>query len=283
MGTKSQALQEFLERGPCVLVEISVAKGSCPREKGAWMLISAQRFVGTIGGGQLEYIAIDTARQMLRSGDKSRNLDVPLGPEIGQCCGGRVGLCLTLVDRKTSRNLRDRMAQDVRMLPHCYIMGAGHVGRALALAMAPLPFKTIIVDTREAELKNLPKGVEKCLVAMPESVVRQAPAKSIFVILTHDHALDFMIALEALNRGDASYVGMIGSKTKRSRFRSWAREQGMQTNELDGLVCPIGGDKSSDKRPEVIAALVAGEILVHTGLPTDEKSGETENGRELLV
>src|SRR5690606_14574373 len=88
---------------------------------------------------------------------------------------------------------------------------------------------------------------------------------SAFVILTHDHALDFMIAAESLKRDDAGYVGMVGSKTKRARFASWFLAQGGDAKALDRLVLPIGAQGLGDKRPSVIAALAAAEIMVHIG------------------
>ena len=100
--------------------------------------------------------------------------------------------------------------------------------------------------------------------------MRSAPAGSSYVILTHDHALDFLIAAEALKRADAPYVGMVGSRTKRARFRSWYfAEAGGTQEQFERLVLPIGGrafpDGLGDKRPEVIAALAAAEILVQIG------------------
>ncbi|HHY50369.1 MAG TPA: xanthine dehydrogenase accessory protein XdhC, partial [Alphaproteobacteria bacterium] len=116
---------------------------------------------------------------------------------------------------------------------------------------------------------GLPETVEAIASPMPEAVVRAAPAGSAFVILTHDHALDFLIAFEALRRADAPYVGMVGSKTKRARFRSWYLGEGGDAAALGRLVLPIGGTAypaaPGDKRPEVIAALAAAEILVHIG------------------
>lgn len=146
--------------------------------------------------------------------------------------------------------------------PHVYIFGAGHVGDALASALSLVPVRTVLVDTREQELAaSKAQGIETCLTAMPEAVVRDAPAGSSFVILTHDHALDFLIAAEALRRDDTAYVGMIGSKTKRATFKNWlVREIGRP--ELFGrLICPIGGTAVRDKRPAVIAALAAAEIV----------------------
>jgi xanthine dehydrogenase accessory factor len=120
----------------------------------------------------------------------------------------------------------------------------------------------VLVDTREDELvaSTVPR-IETCLTAMPEAVVRDAPAGSSFVVLTHDHALDFLITAEALKRSDAAYVGMIGSKTKRTTFRNWLSREIGQPDLFNRLVCPIGGTVVKDKRPTVIAALAAAEIM----------------------
>jgi len=80
------------------------------------------------------------------------------------------------------------------------------------------------------------------------------------VVLTHDHALDFLITKEALARNDAAYVGMIGSKTKKATFHSWFIKQGGSEGDFERLVSPIGGEYVRDKRPEVIATLTSAEI-----------------------
>ncbi|RYE76288.1 MAG: xanthine dehydrogenase accessory protein XdhC, partial [Hyphomicrobiales bacterium] len=126
--------------------------------------------------------------------------------------------------------------------------------------------KVHVIDTRPDELLGLPDNVEGRALAMPEAAVRSAPAGSSYVILTHDHALDFLIGAEALRRDDAPYVGMVGSKTKRAKFRSWyLSEAGGDAAAFERLVLPIGGQAFpqglGDKRPEVIAALAAAEIL----------------------
>ena len=98
------------------------------------------------------------------------------------------------------------------------------------------------------------------LTPLPEEIVRRAPPGAAFVVLTHDHALDFLIAREALARGDAAYVGMIGSRTKRVSFQRWLARGGARSIPRP-LVCPIGAAGRPDKRPEVIAAFVAAEIM----------------------
>ena len=324
MTSLAKSLSEFLaDRPNAALVEVASAKGSTPREKGAWMLVARDRIFGTIGGGQLEYMAIDQARQMLcsslpatpphpasaslghplpagerrfagrraigsprssrgatlttsspRRGEGGRakrrpgegavvaTLDIPLGPEIGQCCGGRVEIAIQLVDKNLREQLlRDAEAED-RSRPHVYVFGGGHVGRTLASALSLLPIKIIVVETRAEELKGLPAGVETLLTAVPEDAVHAAPDGSAFLILTHDHALDFLIVAEALKREDAAYVGMIGSKTKKATFRSWyLKNAGGTPAAFERLVSPIGGDSIKDKRPAVIASLAAAEVM----------------------
>jgi xanthine dehydrogenase accessory factor len=222
-------------------------------------------------------MAIDKARQMLRTRSSLRpaakearievdevcaTLDVPLGPEIGQCCGGRVEVSIKLLDAALEAELIRNAEAEEAHLPHVYLFGGGHVGQALASALALLPIHAVVVETRAEALEGMPETVETRLTPMPEAVVREAPAGAAFAILTHDHALDFLIVAEALRRDDAAYVGMIGSKTKKATFRSWFLKSADGSEaEFARLVSPIGGDAVKDKRPPVIAALAAAEIM----------------------
>ena len=270
MTASPQSLRRFLAtHSASICAELTSVRGSSPREAGAFMLIAAEGSFGTIGGGQLEYLSIQRARQVLRDGLSGDTLDIPLGPEIGQCCGGRVEVRLRAVDTALAARLVARLEAEAAAFPHVYVFGAGHVGHALARALGLLPLTAHVVDTRPDELSGLPANVETRAVALPEAVVRAAPPGSSYVILTHDHALDFLIALEALRRTDAPYVGMVGSRTKRAKFRSWYLAEGGDQAALDRLVLPIGGTAYprglGDKRPEVIAALAAAEIMVEIG------------------
>jgi len=263
---RSADLNKFLSDHPMAIVaELTSVRGSSPREQGAFMLVASDGLAGTIGGGALEYMVIARARQAMRDGLPPGAMEVPLGPEIGQCCGGRVVVSLRAVRAADGERLIARLRETEATLPHVFLFGSGHVGKALARALAVLPLQVHVVDTRPDELHDLPPGVEARAVPVPEAVVRSAPRGSAFVILTHDHALDFMIAAEALKRSDAPYVGMVGSSTKRAKFASWHRAQGGHEAELRRLVMPIGDFGLVDKRPEVIAALAAAEIMVHTG------------------
>ncbi|WP_025030440.1 xanthine dehydrogenase accessory protein XdhC [Nitratireductor aquibiodomus] len=263
MTDSTVALRAFLQASLSVaLVEVREAKGSTPREEGAWMLVSPESIFGTIGGGQLEFIAIAKARELISDNLANGALDIPLGPEIGQCCGGRVALDIRLLDQAERTALVKRAGDEASAFPHVILFGGGHVGHALAAALDPLPVRVLVVETRKEALEGFPADVETRLAALPEEAVRDAPAGTAFVILTHDHALDFLLVAEALARADAAYVGMIGSKTKRVTFKSWYLKNGGDEARLSRLVTPIGGDAVHDKRPVVIAAMAAAEILV---------------------
>ncbi|TIN18936.1 MAG: xanthine dehydrogenase accessory protein XdhC, partial [Mesorhizobium sp.] len=169
---------------------------------------------------------------------------------------------IRLVDAALATELVAAAEVEDAHLPHVYIFGGGHVGQALASTIALLPVHGVVIETRAEALEGMPETVETRLTAMPEAMVRNAPAGTAFAILTHDHALDFLIVAEALKRGDTAYVGMIGSKTKKATFRNWFLKSadGSQA-EFARLVSPIGGDTVKDKRPQVIAALAAAEIM----------------------
>lgn len=259
--SEDATFRRFFEDHPAaVIVTVAEIRGSTPREAGAMMAVSNDATCGTIGGGQLEYLAIDHARRLLKGHDAPLRLDIPLGPEIGQCCGGRTVLGFEVADAGTVDRLLNALAEKAASNPSVYIFGGGHVGAALAQALAPLPFNTTVIETRPDMDGPLPETVELRLSPMPEAEVARMPAGSAAVILTHDHALDFLIATEALKRNDLAYCGMIGSKTKRATFLSYARKEGLSPNALSRLTMPIGAGVA-DKRPSVIAALVASELI----------------------
>ncbi|AOF88944.1 xanthine dehydrogenase accessory protein XdhC [Sinorhizobium sp. RAC02] len=263
MNFLQDSLEGFLAREHrVVIVDVTAVKGSAPRDEGTFMLVGPTEIHGTIGGGQLEYVAIENARKMLGSAGGEAKLDIPLGPDIGQCCGGRVELTFTFADEAARQALDQRIATDERQKPQVWVFGGGHVGRALAESLTLLPLKVFVVETRESELDRLTSEVHHRLNAMPESLIADIPAGSAVVIVTHDHALDFLIAREALARTDLAYIGMVGSKSKRGTFLHYLDEQGVDRAEAERLVLPIGGTAVDDKRPEVIAAMTAAEVLL---------------------
>lgn len=262
MSSRLAEIKSFwASSGGCVLIRVAKALGSVPREAGTWMMVSREHLFGTIGGGQLEFLAIDHARKLLAGEKGAHYLNIPLGPGIGQCCGGRVELTFDVLDEKSMAALLAEVAAEEGTQPHVYVFGAGHVGRALAAALAPLPYQVTAVETRPDLLSGVDVRISRRASPMPEAVVRSAPAGSAFVAVTHDHALDFMITREALLRGDARYVGMIGSATKHTQFKRWFVGEGGDERRMQQLTCPIGSEIVDDKRPEIIAAMTAAELV----------------------
>ncbi|HEX3574682.1 MAG TPA: xanthine dehydrogenase accessory protein XdhC [Rhodopila sp.] len=230
---------------PAVLVTVLAAKGSTPREAGAKMVVSADGLAGTIGGGNLEFQCEAAARSLLAAGaDGPSTQDFPLGPALGQCCGGHVTVLFEV--------LRPPRLQ-------IGLFGAGHVGKALVKLLADLPSRVSWVDSRpEALPANLPPNVTPVRTAQPVQTVAALPPGSLVLVMTHDHQLDFEIVSAALRRPDLLAVGLIGSDTKRARFLSRLARLGIAT---DRLICPIGLPGIEGKEPAVVAVSVAAQIL----------------------
>ncbi len=257
--TQSQLLSKYFASGePVIIARVDKAAGSTPREAGASMLITANRTDGTIGGGQLEFRVIETARQMLAEGRDREIMDIALGPELNQCCGGRVKISLASAGAADLEALK--AAETSNPPAEVYIFGAGHTGSALARAITLLPLAVTLADSRPQCLETVDTEVQKIATPLPEQLVRDAKPGSAFVVMTHEHAVDFIITAAALVRGDAAYVGMIGSATKRELFARRFVEEGHDRSLLTSLTCPIGANRAGDKRPEVIAAITAAEI-----------------------
>ena len=244
------------------VIQASIVRtiGSSPRNSDTEMFISETDTLGTIGGGQLEYLVINHSKKMLAENIKKDNLKISLGPEIGQCCGGKVEVSLLEMYEKDKCLALNRFDKKDKNLPHVYVMGAGHVGRALALQLQHLPVRCVLIDSRVDELAKCSADVETRLSAIPEEDIKSAPRGSAYVILTHDHALDFILCGAALDRHDAKYVGMIGSKTKKVKFKKWYQVND-DNNLIRDFICPIGNVKNQDKRPSIIASSVTAEVI----------------------
>ena len=222
---------------------------------------------GTIGGGNLEYQAIQQARKLLANTEKTHITQTyPLGPLLEQCCGGAVVLTLEKMSADRAREKRDA-ALNARVRYPLYMFGAGHVGKAVYAALMPLPFTVYWVDEREGEFPPEAYGAASGHVVMdsvsdPVDVVENASTGALYLIFTHSHQLDYEITKAVLARGDALYCGLIGSKTKRARFENrLLRERAVDEKGLSALACPIGVPSILGKEPEIIAASVVAELL----------------------
>jgi xanthine dehydrogenase accessory factor len=382
-GEWVEAAAAYLSKHAAVArVTVIALRGSAPREPGASMLVGLGGTLGTIGGGRLEWQAIQAARELLRDRNAAPVLidDLVLGPDLGQCCGGRVELWLERLTRGDLPWLREAthrlrgasgvsIATDVagrvvshRVLPPVpgaadlnlqrfadghptpqrsaapdpalrrsaagdpvlehstaghlpqhrsmggnptpqrstsdnptlqrsasgnltlqrstssdltllevlrpqrlplWIFGAGHVGQALIRLLSPLDlFDITWVDSRPG---LLPSGLPDCVTtqacAAPTDRVDTAPPGTHYVVLTHDHALDYELCRLILARADAGWLGLIGSASKSARFRSRLLRDGISRERLSALNCPIGIDGIASKLPAAIAIAIAAQLL----------------------
>lgn len=278
-------------RGVVVRVVIAKAAGSSPREAGAAMLVWEGGASGTIGGGALEFRAMAAARTMLAGGPSRRLQAMPLGPALGQCCGGAVTLvwerfgAASLPDALPFlRRIEGEGAPPARMTERAagaaprlqggwlveaapparralWIWGAGHVGRALVGVLAPLPdFAITWVDTgAERFPESLPEGVRARIAADPVTLLPEAPETAEHLILTYSHELDLALCHGLLMRGFGG-AGLIGSATKWARFRSRLQALGHRPDEIARIACPIG-DPRLGKHPQAVALGVAAVLL----------------------
>lgn len=305
-------IRETIERhGSAALLSIVGAAGSVPRETGARIVLQPDGgFFGTIGGGQLEYAAMEAARAALAAGrGKAEFRDWPLGPNLGQCCGGMVKtltetfdasdlaalrpleaaeqagvfatesrlddegrIARTLASADDGRKHARALAPLAKMRFHeqfgeiatpVVLFGAGHVGRAVVLALAPLPFTVHWIDTRPDQFpQHVPGNAVPIRSDAPAREIARAPADAFVIVMTHSHPLDFDITAAALHRGTFEFVGLIGSDSKRARFATFARQVGVNARQLDRLVCPIGIAEIKGKEPAVIAASLTAQLLL---------------------
>lgn len=312
-----------------IRVVVAATRGSAPREAGASMLVYRHGTSGTLGGGHLEFKAIELARDLLdQSGKLSHCQRFSLGAALGQCCGGIVDLWwerftaadlefvsaaniqmqqasqvvlatlaedkhisrrtlflsgvqhpdseftelssyaeslmraapdssrTRLVSRDGDKVLLERLDREHTPL---WIFGAGHVGQAIVSLLNDLPFDITWVDSRAGAFPtDVYSGVTTLESEIPAAEVRYAPADAWFLVLTHDHDLDYAICQAILAHGASGFIGLIGSRTKAARFNHRLTRQGFQAERI---TCPIGIAGISGKEPATIAVAVVAQLL----------------------
>ncbi|WP_426322547.1 xanthine dehydrogenase accessory protein XdhC [Microbacterium sp. E-13] len=252
-------------RTPAVIVTLAMVRGHAPRNGGAKMVVSPGEVFGTIGGGNLEATAIARAREMLGSGTAEPDLlTIALSDKANtdygvQCCGGEVTL----------------MLEPVRVVPSIAVFGVGHVGLELARILARQPVDLHLVDSRESVLDPSRLGIDGSTgplsdaaaqievhhAPVPESVLRELPPGTHVLVMTHDHAEDLAIVDLALRTEGVASIGLIGSRSKWTRFRARLHEAGHDDAALARVTTPIGLPGVVGKQPATIAVSVAAQLL----------------------
>ena len=263
-------LRQALARGPVTLVTVHQVQGSGPREVGAWMVVTPDEVINTIGGGHLEFQAIEQARALHLAPESADDQQASplivryaLGPSLGQCCGGVVHL-----------RFQKAHATDPAIAPLLQpsglplaLFGGGHVGRAIVHAMAPLPYRVRWIDSRDEIFPaELPTNTQAEHSDPVHDAVADLESGSLVLIMSFSHAEDLDIVAACLRRlrqaDDLPYIGLIGSATKWATFRHRLAERGFADDELARITCPIGIPGIEGKEPEVIAVAVAAQLLM---------------------
>lgn len=247
-----ETLAELLRKHPCLVLATVVSKGgSAPREAGARMAVLPDgSSVGTVGGGILEKRVIEDALQVLGEG-RPRLCRYDLIEEesggVGAECGGRSEVFL----------------EPVGSAPHLMVLGAGHVGLALARLGRESGFKVTVVDDRPtfADQARL-EGVD---------VVRSSPAdpalrdlvtdQTAIAVVTRGHLTD-RESLRNLLGTRAFYIGMIGSKRKVAKEMAALESEGLDPARLGQVHAPIGLDIGAETPAEIAVSILAEIVAV---------------------
>ena len=235
------------------------------------MAVFQDEFLGTIGGGHLEFEAIAEARRYLLASTGRQGLPTEkrfaLGPSLGQCCGGALVLQFEWVDAADAERLQGILqALAAKRFQPLALFGGGHVGKALVQVLAPLPFHVRWIDSRDEIFPEAVPAQVICEHSNPiHAAVNDLAAQSRVLIMSFSHAEDLDIVAACLLRqrlhNDLPYIGLIGSATKWATFKRRLAERGFSEAECQQVTCPIGVPGILGKEPEVIAVAVAAQLL----------------------
>jgi xanthine dehydrogenase accessory factor len=240
-----------------IKAKIINTEGSAPREKGIYMMISKDDIFGTIGGGHMEFLVINKSKNLLKNGiKKSETLNIPLGPGIGQCCGGYVQIQLTH-HANGAGSIENSLENN-----NLFIFGAGHIGQALSSKSLDLNFNVHLIDSRKNFLlMNKYEDIEYILAKQPWKLIKNLSPNSYFIILTHSHDYDFKIINEILIYKSFKFIGLIGSKTKKNRFSSMLEKNGHEKKLINLIECPVGLNINHSKEPNEIAISILAKLI----------------------
>ncbi len=220
-------------------------KGSAPRHLGAKMIVTHSESFDTIGGGALEHAVIKDAREQLRLGEP-KTFNYPLGPLLGQCCGGEV----------------DVFIEPVLPQSQVVVFGAGHIAEHLVPMLKKLNFRVSLVDER-AERIGLPHFdmADTKLNELPTDALRGLKFNDglYIIVLTHAHVHDEEIVEYCLDK-PLKYLGLIGSRTKWEKFKARYRAKGFKDEAFARVKTPIGLDIGAES-PFEIAVSIIGELI----------------------
>jgi xanthine dehydrogenase accessory factor len=265
----SAAIQHCQQSGSgYVIATIINTQGSTPRDGGSKMVITTDSTYDTIGGGQLEFLLVQQARELLAQNKTCQILKpIPLAAEAAQCCGGNVTVMLEAFAACSWQ---------------IALFGAGHVCQSLVTILAGLPCQVRVIDNRpELMTNNLPANCRYEFYADPTEAIAQLPDDTWNIIFTHDHTLDYALCKTLLADQRCAYMGMIGSQTKALRFRKRLADAGFAAQAIEKMHSPIGLPEVKGKLPMEVAVSIAAQLqsLYYQRVPV--QSGRSTSWREI--
>lgn len=247
-----ERLAELSHSGrPFASVTLVDAIGSTPQDPGTKMLVDESGLLfGTVGGGRVEYQAIEFARQMLRDSDSTatRFVEWNLQRDVGMTCGGVVKLYFEAYNHREWRIV---------------IFGAGHVAQSLIRCLLELECRIVCVDSRPEWLARLPKSGKLTPFELTDAAdfVPQLTAGDFVLSMTMGHRTDQPILKAIFRRGVLpAYLGVIGSQAKRSVLVRELVAAGIDAEALKSMRCPIGLALGKNQ-PGEIAISIAAELI----------------------
>jgi xanthine dehydrogenase accessory factor len=220
--------------------------GSAPSTPGQKLWLGADgSCVGTVGGGAVEREILAALEAMTTAGSAGVHAirTFKLGAELGMCCGGQVTALL----------------EPIAGLVPCLIVGGGHVATAVAPLLSRVGFAVTVVDARDAWGREGRIPGVQCVVGDYDEVGADFPRSAVFLVMTHDHALDQQAIEWGLRRGFA-YVGGVGSRAKAQRTRDRLTAKGFPEADVARVKMPLGVSVGA-RLPDEIAASVAAELV----------------------
>ena len=249
-----QALAELEKSGqPGALCTIISSQGSTPRHVGSKMLVyPGGRFVGTVGGGEVEYRVLSEAQATIQSG-QSKILDYSMtDPQRGDpgSCGGRLEI----------------FVEPILPMPLLVVIGCGHVGREVAHLAKWLGFRVAAVDDR-AELCS-PEQLPAADIFYPGEFSTlfdrlDLPQTASVVLTTRNVDVDVKI-LPGLLEHKVAYLGVIGSRRRWATTKSQLSELGIPSEKITMIHSPIGLRLGAES-PREIAVSILAEIMMQRG------------------
>ena len=231
----------------CTVVK---SEGSTPRHVGSKMLVYPDRkFIGTVGGGELENRVITAALESLKSA-KSQTLSYTMAdPSRGDpgVCGGTV----------------EGFVEPILPPATIVVIGAGHVGKAVAHLAKWLGFRVAVSDDRPefCNPETVPNADAYHPVPMSELVNQLKVTHQTYLVVTSRGSAVDAQGMPSLLESNAAYIGVIGSKRRWLTTVKALKEKGVSEELIAKVHSPIGLELNAET-PEEIAVSIMAEILM---------------------